>query len=293
MLDPVRLRLLCELSIRGTMTAVGEAAGYTSSAVSQQLATLEREAGVRLYERVGRQVRLTAEGHRLVEHGWAVLEALEVAEADLRAAATPRGPVRVASFATAATQRLITPAATAALTAYPELQLVIQELEPNEAIEALRQGRCDLALSYTYNLIPQSLPPGLRVETLGAERVLLALPTDHAATDLHMLENEQWIAGSRLSADHALAERACGVVGFVPRITHVADDYGLVLHMVQHRLGCALIPELAATFYGVPSGVRVQPVAAVSISRLTHAVTRPAAGSDPAVRALVELLRDR
>lgn len=86
MLDPVRLRLLCELSHRGTMTAVGEACGYTSSAVSQHLATLEREAGVRLYERAGRRVRLTAEGHRLVRHAQAVLDALEVAEADLRAA---------------------------------------------------------------------------------------------------------------------------------------------------------------------------------------------------------------
>jgi DNA-binding transcriptional LysR family regulator len=288
-LDPARLRLLCELSHRGTMTAVGDACGYTSSAVSQQLATLEREAGVTLYERVGRRVRLTAEGHRLVRHAQAVLDALELAEADLRAAGTPRGPVRVASFATAAAIRLL-PSIAAAHVTYPDLRVVIQELEPAEAVEALRERRCEVAITYTYNLIPRPRTPGLRVETLGTEPVLLALPEDHPATDLGLLRDEEWIAGSRLGADHELAERACGMAGFVPRITHAVDDYGLVLHMVQQGIGCALVPELAATFYGVPSGVQLRPVDAVRLARHTHAVTGSAA-TTPAVRALVDLLR--
>jgi DNA-binding transcriptional LysR family regulator len=92
MLDPVRLLLLRELADRGTMTAVAAACGYTSSAMSQQLAALEREAGVRLLERAGRRVRLTHEGRRLVAHARIVLGALETAEHDLRAADTPRGP---------------------------------------------------------------------------------------------------------------------------------------------------------------------------------------------------------
>lgn len=290
MLDPVRLRLLCELAHRGTMTAVGVACGYTSSAVSQQLATLEREAGVRLYERAGRRVRLTPEGHRLVRHARAVLDALEVAEADLRAAETPRGPLRVASFATAVAARLL-PAIAAARVTYPDLRLVVQELEPAEAVEALRDGLCEVAITYTYSLIPQPLPPGLRVETLGTEPVLLALPADHPATDLDMLRAEEWIAGSRLGADHELAERACAMAGYVPRITHAADDYGLILRMVQQGIGCALVPELAADLYGIPSGVRLLPVSAVRLARHTHAVTRSAATAAPAIRALMDLLR--
>lgn len=80
MSDPARLRLLREFAEHGTMTAVGEACGLTSSAVSQHLASLERQAGVPLFERAGRRVRLTAEGKRLVRHAHIVLNALDAAE---------------------------------------------------------------------------------------------------------------------------------------------------------------------------------------------------------------------
>ena len=92
MFDLTRLRLLRELAHRGTMTAVGAALGLTSSAVSQQLATLEREARVTLFDRVGRRVRLTSEGERLVAHAEAIFRAVEMAELDLHAASErPRG----------------------------------------------------------------------------------------------------------------------------------------------------------------------------------------------------------
>ncbi|MGW4801772.1 LysR family transcriptional regulator, partial [Nonomuraea sp. NPDC004297] len=99
MLDPTRLRLLREFAEHGTMTAVGEVCGMTSSAVSQQLATLEREARVALFERAGRRVRLTAEGRRLVRHAHIVLNALDAAEEDLRSASpdsvSPPGDDRI------------------------------------------------------------------------------------------------------------------------------------------------------------------------------------------------------
>src|SRR3954453_17214792 len=99
MLDLRRLRLLRELSARGTIGAVAEALSYTPSAVSQQLARLEQEAGVPLLERVGRNVRLTAAAHTLVGHTEALLERLEAAEADLEATAEHvTGTLRVATI---------------------------------------------------------------------------------------------------------------------------------------------------------------------------------------------------
>lgn len=91
-MDFARLRLLRELAHRGTMTAVGIARGLTSSAVSQQLSALERHLGIKVLERVGRRVRLTPEGERLLVHAKDILHAVELAEEDLRGKiATPAG----------------------------------------------------------------------------------------------------------------------------------------------------------------------------------------------------------
>ncbi|MER5321643.1 LysR family transcriptional regulator [Streptosporangium roseum] len=290
MLEPTRLRLLREFAEHGTMTAVGEVCGMTSSAVSQQLATLEREAKVALFERAGRRVRLTAEGQRLVRHANIVLNALDAAEEDLRAASTPRGPVRVACFATAAVHRLL-PAIATARTRHPELHVVVYELEPHEAVEALRNGNCDLAIAFTYNLIPEDAPPGISRRLLGVEPILIALPAGHQAAthevDLRLLREEQWIAGSQGTTDHEMLDRACALAGFHPNVIHTADDYALALRMVREGLGASLVPELVATVVGIPDGVALRRVSTVEITRTTHALVRTVT---PAVNAVLELL---
>ncbi|MFI6184304.1 LysR family transcriptional regulator [Nonomuraea sp. NPDC051191] len=292
MLDPARLRLLREFAEHGTMTAVAEVCGLTSSAVSQQFAVLEREAGVPLFERAGRRVRLTAEGRRLVGHARVVLNALDAAEEDLRSASTPRGPVRVACFATAAADRLL-PAIAAARVRHPELHVIMYELEPREAVETLRGGGCDLAIAFTYNLIPEEPPAGVSRRVLATEPILLALPAGHPAADreveLPALREEPWIAGSLGTSDHEMLHRACALAGFRPNVVHTADDYALVLRMVGEGLGASLVPELVATVVGVPDGVVLRPVATMEITRTTHALVRTAT---PAVRAVLDLVTE-
>src|ERR687893_678008 len=94
MLDLRRLRLLRELKERGTIASVADALQFTPSAVSQQLAVLEQEAGVALLERAGRGVRLTDAALMLVGHAEALLERAELAEADLAAAAGTAAALR-------------------------------------------------------------------------------------------------------------------------------------------------------------------------------------------------------
>ncbi|MEV5568961.1 LysR family transcriptional regulator [Spirillospora sp. NPDC052269] len=291
MLDLTRLRLLRDLAEYGTMTAVGEAGGMTSSAVSQHLARLEREAGVPLLIREGRRVRLTPEGHRLVGHAHTVLDAVDAAEKDLHEAGTPRGPVRVATFATAAA-RLLLPAVRMARTRFPELRVIIHEHEPVDAVAALREGRCDLAITYTYSLLPAPAPdpPGLTRHPLRREPVLVALPVGHPAAsdtvDLRKLSSEQWIVGSRVTADHQLIERAAAFAGFHPETSHTADDYTLILQMVGHGLGVALVPEGGVS--GAPPDVLLRPLGGLPLTRDVHALTRHPA---PAVHAVLELLQ--
>src|SRR5690349_6097026 len=128
MFDLDRLRLLRELAHRGTMTAVAESFRLTSSAVSQQLATLEREARTKLFERVGRRVRLTSEGKRLAVHAEDILRAVEVATLDLRTnREKPRGTVEIACFPSFAKAHLL-PAVIRARKRHPELTVVLHDL---------------------------------------------------------------------------------------------------------------------------------------------------------------------
>ncbi|MFD8527613.1 LysR substrate-binding domain-containing protein [Streptosporangium canum] len=174
MLDVRRLRLLRELSYRGTIAAVAEAMTFTPSAVSQQLAALEREAGVALLERTGRRVALTPAGVALVGHAEAVLERLELAAAELAAAHTGLvGAIRVGAFPTAT--RTILPAALAALGRdHPGLEPMVDEIDPAEVAPRLRTGDLDVALVHEYDFVPAIPDLALDTEPLLEEPMYLA-----------------------------------------------------------------------------------------------------------------------
>jgi DNA-binding transcriptional LysR family regulator len=293
MIDIARLRLLRELARLGTMTAVAAAFGMTSSAVSQQLATLERETRLVLLERVGRRVRLTAEGARLVSHAEAILQTVEVAELDLRAARDkPQGRLEIGCFSTYAKTYLL-PAILRVRERFAESHIVVHELESVDAIEAVRDGRCDVAVTFAYNLVPHPEVAGLASRQLMEEPVWVALPKQWKAERnpiaLERLAQENWIVGSRQTDDRLLAERACAIAGFAPRITHTADDYDLLLRMVGAGLGVGFVPELGIRFPSA-GAVVVRTPAGAPLSRRIRALTRGALTTSPLVRALLSEL---
>jgi DNA-binding transcriptional LysR family regulator len=290
MFDLDRLRLLRELAHRGTMSAVADAFRLTSSAVSQQLATLEREARTKLFERVGRRVRLTADGMRLATHAEEILRAVEAAELDLKASREkPRGTLQIACFPSFAKAHLL-PAVIRARKRYPELGVVLHDLEPADSIEAVRSGRCHLAVSFAYNLVPRPDVPGLVATPLMEERVLLALPqTWRSIRDpipLKRLADADWIVGSRGRDDLELAERACATAGFAPRITHTVDDYDLVLQMAAAGFGIGFVPELGLKFPSAKA-VILRGTAGIPLTRRITALTRSAMAASPLVQAVL------
>jgi DNA-binding transcriptional LysR family regulator len=289
MLDLARLRLLRELARLGTMTAVADALGQTSSAVSQQLAILEREARAPLLERIGRRVRLTAEGQRLAAHAETIMQAVEAAELDLRGAReVPDGDLEVATFPSFAKARLL-PAVLRLRARWPGLKVTVREEEPIDSLDAVREGRRDLAIDFAYSLTPRGDALGLATFPILEEPVLLALPADRPGegpVDLRDLAQADWIVGSRQSDDHRLAERACALAGFSPRIVHTIDDYDLMLRMVAAGLGVGFAPEMAFTFSGA-EGVVGRTVADLALTRRIQAVTRPTLANTARVMALI------
>src|SRR3954468_18114017 len=202
MLELRRLRLLRELAERGTIAAVADALRFTPSAVSQQLAMLEREAGVPLLERSGRGVRLTDAALVLVDHADALLDRAALAEADLAAAAgTVAGRGHIAAFQSVAF-RLALPAIEALAKEAPRLRTELIEAEPEQALPALALGDVDLVLADEWQHQPWRRPDGVQRHDLFRDPVFLLLPAQHAAAHAHAdevplaaLAGEPWATG--------------------------------------------------------------------------------------------------
>jgi DNA-binding transcriptional LysR family regulator len=292
MLDVRRLRVLRELAARGTVAATAGALGYTPPAISQQLAALEREAGVALLERSGRRLRLTAAGEELVARTEAILRELEAAEAALaRTTSEVAGTVRCAAFASA--HRALLPEAIAALAAvHPDLHVETREMEPEDSLPALKLGELDLAIAQDYTFAPMSPDPALeRVSLLDDPiRVALPEPAPDGPIDLATLADQRWIAGREGTFCHAVVLHAARRAGFEPALAHLTNDFRVAYALVAARAGVALVPRLAGP---PPPGVVVRDVLGATLGRRIHVVARAGASGRPAVAALLGALRDR
>jgi DNA-binding transcriptional LysR family regulator len=247
-MDSDRLAVLLELSRYGSMRAVADITMTSTSTVSQQIAALAREVGVPLVERDGRGIRLTPAGRRLADHAVTILAAVEAARADLDAAADPAGTIRAGGFATAVRRRLVPIAAELART-HPRVRVVIHELEPDEAREALLADRVDLALVYDYDLAPATVDRLIEVRPLGHTLLGLAVPAEAAPeADLPAPElfarfsRRAWIGNPRNPAEERLLRVIASMAGFEPRVDHLADSLELVEELVLARLGVGLLP---------------------------------------------------
>jgi DNA-binding transcriptional LysR family regulator len=286
MLDVRKMTLLRELVRLGTIAAVAQAQFCTPSAVSQQLAALEREAGVPLLQRSGRGVVLTPAGADLAERAGRVLGLLEEASAALASArAELSGELRIGAFPTAV--RTLLPAALVALgAAHARLELHVTELDPAQAPATLHAGMLDVALVHEYDYVPAEPDPGLVTRPLLAEAVYLASAAQLAAPagagpdPVRASRTLPWIVGSPGTLCHLMAVRLCQAAGFTPRIRHYADDFAAVLTLVAAGQGVAVVPELALA--DCPGGVTL---AALSATRRTLIACRSGAQTHPAIAA--------
>jgi DNA-binding transcriptional LysR family regulator len=289
MLDLRRLRLLRELKERGTIAAVADALSFTPSAVSQQLAMLERETGVPLLERAGRGVRLTDAALVLVEHADALLERASVAEADLAAAAgTVMGRGRIAGFRSVLLQ-IALPAVVALARDAPRLRCEVVEAEPEQALPALALGDLDLVLGDEWHHQPWRLPAGLERHELLRDPVRVVVPRGHPARSLADLAGEPWATGHAGMAWEEMTQRTCRELGgFEPDIRHRANDATIALALVAAGQAVTLLPELPLA--DAEHGVEVREIGAVS--RGIYAVTRAADAARPSTQALLSAVRD-
>jgi DNA-binding transcriptional LysR family regulator len=293
MLNLERLRVLRAIATYGSVTAAADVLHVTTSAISQQMAKLEREAGQRLLERSGRGVRLTDAAELLVTHADRMLALAERAQADLEAhSGAVAGRLRLAAFATAA--RGLVPAALRDLRQdHPRLRVGLEEAEPHETVPRVARGDLDLAIAQDWFNAPLALPGGLNRAGLLEDVADVALPEGHplAARDvvgIEELSGEPWITWSRGWICNAWLLHTLRSHGTEPDIAHTAAEHHTQLALVAAGLGVAVIPRLGRD--PVPDGVRFAGVRP-ALTRQVYAVWRADADRRPSIRAVVEALR--
>ena len=298
MLDPRRLRLLREFAERGTIAATAAALGYTPSAVSQQLAALEREAGAILLDRTARAAELTDAGRRLVEHAERILAMIEAAEADLSLAG-PAGRVTVTAFPTAAVA--FGPALVRRVRAHPGLTLLLRETQREEGLRLVRTGEADVALVADWSgrqTSADSARPGgtgaLRYYPLIRDPVVLVLPRGHPAADparpvdLDKLRDEPWLAAPAGEPSRQAVDRLLASTGGMPPAPWEFVGLSTILSLVARGIGIAALPRL--TLAAGDRRVAVRELAGPAQARDVYAVARASSVRRPSVAVILAAL---
>jgi DNA-binding transcriptional LysR family regulator len=292
MLDVRRLRVLREVAVRGSFSAAADSLAYTQSAISQQIAALEREAGTKLVDRSARGVRLTDAGRALVDHADIILARLADAESELEAIAGLRGGrVRLAAFPSVAASLM--PVAIARFRErHPGVEISMDLAEPAYAEQQLRAGECDIAVS----ILPMAScsRDGLDHVPILDDPIYVAMPAGHPlarrqTVKLAELADEDWMLGSlNTCPDTSIFLRACQRAGFEPRIAFHTDDYLAIQGFVAAGMGVSFIPDLALVT--IREDVVVRSLGARPPVR--HIIAATLAGSflSPAKRAMLDIL---
>ena len=292
MIGTNRLRVLQQVARTGSLAGAARELSYTQPAVAHHVAELERELGTPLVVRHGRGVRLTEAGRALAAHADAVLSRLAAAQEEVAAIAGLRaGRVRVAAYPTAAAT--LVPAGLAALRQeFPQVEASLLELEPPEALAALRAGDVDLAITFRY---PESNPEPERdlvATSLGDDPIDVVVPADHKAAGrrrhrLGDLAGETWVAGCDRCRAH-LVDTCQRAAGFTPTVAFTTDDFVTQQALVAAGLAVAAMPRSTLGAHADP-GLRAAPCPELSRRRVEVVV----AGDPipPAVAALRDRLR--
>ncbi len=296
MLDIRRMRVLREVAARGSFSAAAESLAYTQSAISQQVAALERETGTKLVERGARGVRLTDAGRALVDHTDAILARLDDAQSELEAIAGLRGGrLRVVAFPSVASS-LMPPAIARFRAAHPAVELTLRPAEPEDGMALVKAGEADVALTIETAEENGSAIEGLERTMLLDDPMFIVLPVGHPLAGrrrlrLEELAGEEWIMGSNSGTcpDARILLRACAAAGFEPNVAFQSDDYLAIQGFIAAGVGVSLIPDLALV--GVRDDVVVRSLGATAPHRRIVAATLADAWASPAKAAMIDVLR--
>src|SRR3954447_985833 len=293
MIDVGRLRALHAVAQYGSVNRAAEVLGYTPSAVSQQLAKLERETQTTLIERQGRGIVLTDAAQQLAATAARILELVEDAELTLEEQRGQAiGTLHLAAFPTAA-RGLLPLALTRLIGEHPRLDVRVTETDPSEAVAAVNRGEIDVAVVHDWQNAPLSLPEGLSRVKLGSDPADVLIPATHRLAGKEFvraedLVGEHWICQPAGSICHEWLVRTMRRAGVEPNVGYSVAEYQTQLALLARGVGIGLLPRLGRG--PLPDGVVVVPLQPAPSRRL-YTVWRTTTSRRPAVAVTLRTLK--
>ncbi len=277
----------------GSFSAAAESLYVSQSAVSQQVAALEAEAGTKLMLRLKGGPILTEAGELLVSHADAAICRLEQAERELaELSGLESGELRMISFPSASAT-LVGGAAAAFSKLHPAVRLSLTEGDPEDSIPKLRRGDYDLALVYDFELRPFEADDDLALTPLLTEEMHVALSERHRLAgreriELCELDDDPWLCGTSGGSCRELTIGSCRRSGFEPDVAFESNDYNVIMSLVAAGMGVTLLPDLALARPN--PGLVVRGVAPEAPIRRVWAATLAAGSRSRATEAMIEVL---
>lgn len=294
MLDLRRLHVLQEFTRQGTIAATAAALGYTPSAVSQQLSTLEREVGTSLVDRTARSAELTDAGRLLAEQAEQILAMVEAAESVIAAqSGIAMGRVTVSAFPTAAVA--LAPSLAQRMREHDGMQLVLRQTREGGGTRLVAGGEVDIALIDDWSgLRPDSGAGMLRHYHLLRDPMVLAVPSSHPLADparpvvLERLLDESWIAAPHGEPSRGATDRLLADAGGAPAAAWEFEGLGTILSLVERGIGIAAVPSL--TLASANGGLAFRSLPGDAPTRDVYAVARATRVRRPALNVTVRAL---
>ncbi|MFI5729206.1 LysR family transcriptional regulator [Kribbella sp. NPDC051587] len=293
MIDLGRLRALYAVAQYGSVNRAAEVLGYTPSAVSQQLAKLERETRTTLVERRGRGIVLTDAALQLAATAERILELVEDAELTLEEQRGQAiGTLQIAAFPTAA-RGLLPTALSRLIDEHPALDVRVSETDPYEAVAAVNRGEVHVAVVHDWHNTPLALPEGLSRVKLGSDPADVLVPAAHRLAGKESVRaedliGERWICQPPGSICHEWLVRTMRRAGAEPDFAYSVAEYQTQLAMLAQGIGIGLVPRLGRG--PLPDGVVVVPLQP-ELSRRVYAVWRNVTSRRPAIVVTLSLLK--
>ncbi len=294
MLNLSRVRIFSAVARHRSFARAADELSFTPSAVSHQIATLERELGTLLINRGGRPWTLTPAGEQLNQRAAAALAELAAAEQELaELTSDAQGTLRLSSVASGL--RSVVPPAVAAFRAqYPEINLQLSEGQPSSILRRLRRGEIDAGIIVTASRQPLPLHARkLRATQLIEQSLVVAVPTSSSLASaprltLRQLRDQQWLLPTheRVPEFRAELDSLFAQAGYSPKIMLELDDEVAGGALIAAGLGIGLIPGLAAP--PPRPGVAFVPISPRRL-RTLHAVTSPGPVGRPTRTLIAEL----